>query len=76
MAHMFFPAADDAAAARPARKAPMSILAGNDHLAKHAMLLQYAYNAALRGCRSLVIARQRPSPDVPLPGAFVFPASV
>ena len=78
-AHMFFPASSAPGSARPdAHEAPQGYgraltLAGEPPRAKTGLLLQYAYNAALRGCRSLIFSRQRPSPEVPLPGTLLFP---
>eukprot|EP00961_Rhodomonas_salina_P030779 413880-Rhodomonas_salina.2 len=44
------------------------VFAGDEPMVKMAMLLQYAYNAALRGCRSFILCRRPPPPSLPLPG--------
>jgi len=68
-AHMFFPAFSASCATRPSAACGQALtLAGESTNAKTGLLLQYAYNAALRGCRSLIFSRQRPSPEAPLPG--------
>jgi len=72
-ARLFFPQPDNAGAdeLEPRTQAACAralTLAGESATAKTGLLLQYAYNAALRGCRSLIFARQRPSPAVPRPG--------
>ena len=46
------------------------VFGGDDTIAKTAMLLQYAYNAALRGCRSFILTRQPPAPSLQLPGGI------
>ena len=54
LAHMFFPAAVCPGACGDAQKSPPALLmlAGDSPTAKKALLLQYAYNAALRGVQS------------------------
>jgi hypothetical protein len=54
LAHMFFPAAVRPGACGDAQQAPPALLmlAGDSSTAKTALLLQYAYNAALRGEQS------------------------